>query len=271
MAATTNLQALLHVVQSEGRIVLAHADGDVFRYTLTSDKIETRLEVQSKISKRKWEVHANDAALGSFGPADVDIPRAVVVSHLKAALEGHTDAQHLALEEHDGAMDLTLTLRFSPLFAPVYTLPLLPVPMQSDDVLRSFIHDLQEELAELKATVKQLEQQLEDTKTASQTDAARMEEDIRALRQQLGTRQLAVSSPTLHNQLAMTKKRMGSRDGCTKPRTSQPARQWLRHPVPFPVQRPSQTCCCHLRTPMRPFFHSDLSLSSCNKYLEVCC
>ncbi|DBA03099.1 TPA: hypothetical protein N0F65_003346 [Lagenidium giganteum] len=194
-------------VDAEGTVTFAQVPDERFRYVLTSDKIETRLELQSLKSKQKWEVRANDEEARAFGPQGMELRRQVVATFLKVSFviwQSHlgdtlagTDSIHtLALHPRDRAYVLKLTLKFSPVFSPVYSFEMQPLVVQMEDILRGFIHDLQLEVAELKSNVTQLNNKLKVQETTAATDKQQLADEIAALREELQREKASTATTT---------------------------------------------------------------------------
>ncbi|DBA03103.1 TPA: hypothetical protein N0F65_003350 [Lagenidium giganteum] len=157
LAAPTQQQrqqqdAALAFVEGKGSVAFTDVPDDRIYCTLLSDKVETRFEAES-IKK----------LCGSSGS---EIPRSDNLLH--QALKGSEGAHKVPLVPKEHAFELTLTLKFSELFAPTYTFARKPMTVQTEDILRGFIHDLQEELAEMKETMVNLQ----DTVATQAKDAA---------------------------------------------------------------------------------------------------
>ncbi|TMW61285.1 hypothetical protein Poli38472_013748 [Pythium oligandrum] len=141
----------------EGKISFWTTPGENFRYTVTTDKLESVLTLESRKSKKKWECRVDDTKLKTCGPENVALPRHVVFSYLAETLQNPQVGPHRLLFQHDETqLCLALTLVFGPMFAPTYSLPLTTLELSREDVLEAQVVELQEEVGDLRKELAEL-------------------------------------------------------------------------------------------------------------------
>ncbi|DBA03100.1 TPA: hypothetical protein N0F65_003347 [Lagenidium giganteum] len=98
-----------------------------------------------------------DQNIKEFDPAGIEIPRPVIVSFVNDALNGKAGTHEISLHQKEHAYELKRALLLSVVYAPAYTFKVQPMDVQTEDILRGFVNDLQEELASTKRSMATLE------------------------------------------------------------------------------------------------------------------